>query len=196
MSGPPVVGRALGPLPLVRLGHASRDVLRAVAGDVDLCPAERRDLLALLERLVGPCSLLRVVGLAALREEIHRDHRELHRRAALDEAHGPVVAESAQLLERGDRLLVDRVVVLAAVGHLHHGHSAALVVDKVLLRVLEDFKRQHRGACRKVVCTRHVSFLSFVRTYLHRRQSLSGRRIGRILYSFAPPRARGTGFMV
>ena len=155
------VGRAVGPLPLVGAGHAGGDVLGAVGGDGGLGAAQRCDLLALLERLAGPCALLRVVGLRALRQEINRDHRELHRGAALDEADRPVVVEPAELLEVGDRLLVDGVVVLAAVAHLHHGHSAALVVDEVRLRVLQDLEWQRRRTGGEVVCTGHVvSFLS------------------------------------
>ena len=152
------VDRAGRPLELVVGRHARGDVLLAVGHHV-----HGADHLRLLERLVRPRALVGVVGGLVLAEEIHRDHRELHRRAALDEADRPVVVQAAQLLERGDRLLMDGVVVLAAVGHLHHGHAAALVIDEFLLRILENFQRQHGRPGREVVYTRHDLCSSWLR---------------------------------
>ena len=144
------VGRAGRPLVLGCVGLAGGDILLAVGGDVHLA-----DLLGLLDGLAAPSAALDIVGNLILAEEVHRDHRELHGRTALDEAHGPVVVKATKLLERGDRLLMDGIVFLAAMGHLHHGHSTALVVNQLLLGFLKDFEREHCGTCRKVIDARH-----------------------------------------
>ena len=176
------------PLPLVRLRHAGGDVLLAIGGDIDRRANLRRELLRLLEGLAGPGTLLAVVGRNAGLEEIHRNHRELHRGTALDKGDGPVVIETAKLLEGGDRLLMDRIVVLAAVGHLHHRHAATLVIDKVLLRVLQDFEGENRGTRGKVICSCHFLLIPFslFRVYLPSSLEFIGWTIGTYYTTFIP----------
>ena len=147
------VGGAFGPVEGV--GLTGRNILLAVGDDVHGSAAQSRDLLGLLDGLVGPCAGVDVVGDLTVAEEIHGDHAELHGRAALDKADGPVVVKAAKLLERGDRLLMDGVVILAAVGHFHYGHSRTLVINEILLSVLKDFERKRRGTGGEIISACH-----------------------------------------
>ena len=122
------------------LVHMSPDEIAQVNG---VGPAKAATILAAVE-------LGRRLARA---EKVHRNHGELHRSAALDEHDRPIVAEAAEFFENRDSLLVDCIVIFAAVRHFHHGHPRALVVDKILLRRLENFERQGRRTRRKVVCS-------------------------------------------
>ena len=144
------VGGARRPLVLGSIGLAGGDILLAIGGDVHLT-----DLLGLLDGLAAPGAALDVVGDLILAEEVHRNHGELHGSTALDETHGPVVIKAAKILERGNSLLVDYIIFLAAMGHFHHRHSTALIINQLLLGLLKDFEREHCGTCRKIIDARH-----------------------------------------
>ena len=116
-----------------------------------------KGVLALFDQLGLETALAAPTGDLTVAEEIHGDHAELHGRAALDEADGPVVVKAAELLERGDRLLMDGIIILATVGHFHYGHSRTLVINEILLSVLKDFERKRRGTGGEIISACHFS---------------------------------------
>ena len=188
------VSGVVGELPLVLAGHAGGDVLRAVGNRVNRRTAEGRDELGLLEGLARPGALVRVVGDLSRAEEVHRDHRELLAAATLDEDDLVVIANAAEFLESGLRLGVNRRIILAAVGHLHHGHAGSLVIDEIVLDLLQDLERKRSGTRREVICTRHFVNLSTDRCRVYRLErspsEIIGQAIGRKVYSFDGPFAR------
>ena len=67
-----------------------------VAGDVRLA-----DALRFLERFLRPDAGQYIVGFAAFGQKVHRDHRELQRRAALKKQHAVVVGNARELSHVG-----------------------------------------------------------------------------------------------
>ena len=72
--------------------------------------------LGLLDRLLRPDAGHQIVGRAALRQQVHRHHGELERRAALEEQHAVVVRNAGQLAAGLLRLVGDLVEHLARGG--------------------------------------------------------------------------------
>ncbi len=134
---------------LRRLRHAHVALLLAVAapgraGDAGVGACERGDDLRLGERLLAPRAGHDVVGAAALGEEVHRDLREQLRRATLEEEHLVRRGHGEELAQERDRLVVDRLVLLAAVAVLHHGHAGAGEVQELVAGALEGGEREGR----------------------------------------------------
>ena len=122
-----------------------RDAAEVVVlrGGDGLAVAEAAGLLVGLRRkLAGE----HVVGLAALRHQVERDHRELRGSAALQEENLIVIGNLHHLAQKLLRALDDAVVDLRSVRHLHDGLSAALVIEHFRRSFSEDALRQHRGA--------------------------------------------------
>jgi hypothetical protein len=98
-------------------------------GDVHVGVEQVRDGLGLGERLLAPRAGHDVVRDRALVEEVHRHLREHLRGAALEEEHLVAGGDAEQLAQERDRLVVDLLVLLAAVAVLHHRHAAPGEVD-------------------------------------------------------------------
>jgi hypothetical protein len=87
--------------------------------------------------------------------EVQRDHRELQRRAALQQQHLAAVGDPEHLVDQFDRGVVDRLVVAAAMRDLEQRHADADPVVRVCVRAklthrlggtLEHRSREDRGA--------------------------------------------------
>ena len=70
-------------------------------------------------------------GRLMILHQIHGNHCELCRCASLQEHHGIIIGNSHQITQILFCFLDNRIVDFSAVGHLHNGHSAALVVQHV-----------------------------------------------------------------
>ena len=76
---------------------------------------------------------------------------------------GPAVLPEEVLKEAADEMLDYKGCGMSAMAHFHDGHSAALEVHQILLSILQDLKRQHRGTRGEIISTRHFEpFLSLV----------------------------------
>src|SRR5262249_1147095 len=87
--------------------------------------------------LLAPGAGEDVVRRTVLRKEVHRHHRELVRGAALEEQDLMAVGDAEETGEERDRLVVHRLVLLAAVAVLDDRHSRALEVDELVPGALE-----------------------------------------------------------
>jgi hypothetical protein len=108
-------------------------------GDVGLPAADRLHRLRLADGLLTPAAGDDKVGGHVRPEEVHRDLREGHRRAALHEEDVPRVERRPEKLgnERG-RLVVDLLVDLAAMAVLHDAHAGLVEVQELLSCSLES----------------------------------------------------------
>src|SRR6185436_1913385 len=77
-------------------------------------------------------------------QQVHRDLRELQRRAALQEQHLVVVRDRQELAQVLFRLRRDRHEFLAAMAHLHHAHAGAAPVEHFVAGARQDFLGQDR----------------------------------------------------
>ena len=84
-----------------------------------------------------------VIGRVALGGQIERDHRKLERRAALQKQDLVRVRHGERLFEL--RFCRGKYIhkFPAAVAHLHHGETAAVIVQQLGCRRLQHFRRQH-----------------------------------------------------
>jgi hypothetical protein len=87
-------------------------------------------------------------GLAG--EQVHRDHFELKRGAALQEQHLVVGGNAHQFAQVGFGLGVDGHVFLAAVAHFHDRLAAAVPVQEFVGSLFENGLGQCRGACAEI----------------------------------------------
>jgi len=110
------------------------------------------DLLGLGNGLLRPGAGLHIDGLAVL-HEVHRDHGELQRGAALDEEHLIVVGDAHEVAEILFRLVDDLLIDLRAVGHFHDAHAAAAVVHHLIADLFQHGLGHHGGACGEVKST-------------------------------------------
>ena len=109
------------------------------------------DASGLLDGLVGPVAGHDVVGGPTLREEVERHHRELQRRATLQEQDPVRVRDAGQRAKIRLGLGDDPFERGRAVADLHDRHADARQRHEIALRLLEDGQRQHRRAGREVV---------------------------------------------
>ncbi len=109
------------------------------------CDPSVGDDLRFLERFGGPCPGIDVIGRAAGRDEVHRDHGELGRGATLDEEHLVVVIETQEFAHEFHGAVVDDVVLLRSVRGLHDRHPRAFPIGNLGLGALEGGKREGRG---------------------------------------------------
>ena len=109
-------------------------------------------LLGLGNRLLGPRAGLHIARLAVL-HQVHGDHGELHRAAALNEQHLVVVGNVHQLTQIGFRIRRDLLEHLGAVAHLHDAHTAAAVVHHLVPDLLQHGLRHHSGTGGEIECT-------------------------------------------
>ena len=87
--------------------------------------------------------------------EVHRYHRELERRAALQKEHMVIVAYVHDAAQRSLRVRYYRREILGAVAHLHDAAAAALIIYQIALSLLKHLKRQHRRPRGKIQNTVH-----------------------------------------
>ena len=85
----------------------------------------------------------RVIGGIALGGQIERDHGKLERRAALQKQDLVRVRHGERLFEL--RFCRGKYIhkFSAAVAHLHHGETAAVIVQQLGCRRLQHLRRQH-----------------------------------------------------
>ena len=107
-------------------------------------------LLRLGDGLLGPGAGLHIAGHAVL-HQVHGDHGELQRGAALDEEHLVVVGDVHQVPQVLLGLVDDLLIDLGAVAHLHDAHPGAPVVHHLVPDLLQNRFGHGGGACGKVV---------------------------------------------
>ena len=108
-------------------------------------------LLRFIQRFLGPGAGRHIGGLLARRQEVQRNHRKLEAGAALQEQYVIVLGDRHQFAQQGDGLVVHRLILLAAMAHLHDGHARAPEVEQLALRLLQHGQRQRRRSCVEVV---------------------------------------------
>ena len=126
-------------------------------GDDDLA-----DLLRLGDCLLGPCAGLNVDSLAVL-HEVHRNHGELQRCAALNEQNFIVVGDTHQIAQILLGFVNDLLEHGGAMRHLHDAHTAAAVVHHLVADFLQNRLRHHGRTGRKVKCTTIFHNMSLLR---------------------------------
>ena len=144
------VGRLRVEVQLVLGRHAVEVAGLRRSGD-----ARAAGLLGLLERGLRPVAAHDVVGGRAGGAQVRRHHRELQRRAALQEEHGVVGADPEQRAEVGLGLLDDPLEGRRAVADLHHGHARPGVVEQLRLGLLEHAEGQDGRSRPEVVDSLH-----------------------------------------
>ena len=120
-----------------------------LGGERNVDVAELDRFLICVVRKVAGDGVIRLAGL----HQVHRDGRELGRRAALQEQDLVVLRDGEHAAQRRLGLLDDAVIYLGAVTHLHDGHAGALVVQHFGRTSLEDGHRKHGRASGKIVDT-------------------------------------------
>ncbi len=113
--------------------------------DVDLAV-----LLGFRRGLLGPVAGNDVVEHAVL-AEVQRDHGELKRCAALNEQDLVVVRNAHQRAEIRLRLVNDLLEHLAAVGHFHDAHAAAVIVQHLVPDLFQHLNGHRGGTCGEIV---------------------------------------------
>ncbi len=113
------------------------------------------EALGLCNRLLGPRARVDVVGLLAAAQQIHGHHGELGACSALEEKHLVVGGDVHELTQVRLRLFRNLHERLAAMTHLHHGHSRTLPVEHLLPSLLQHRLGQHRGTGTKVEYAPH-----------------------------------------
>jgi hypothetical protein len=142
------VGGVRTQLPALLRRHGGEAARLAGGRHVDVGIAPR-----FLDRLAGPGTGLHEVDGGRLRlaaGEIQRNQGILAKSPALHEQDLVVGGDVQQFAQVGFRLRVDRNEFGAAVAHLHHGHAAAMPVEHLGGRLLEDFFREDGRAGGKV----------------------------------------------
>ena len=107
------------------------------------------DLLRLGNGLLRPCAGLHIDGLAVL-HQVHRDHGELKRCAALNEQDLIVVGNAHQIAKILLGIVDDLLEDGRTVAHFHDAHAASAVVHHFITDLLKDGFRHHRRACGEV----------------------------------------------
>ena len=141
-----VVG-ILGDIQIGAVGNVSVVLVLAGSGDDDLA-----DLLGFRDGLLGPCAGLDVNGLAVL-HEVHGDHGELQRRAALNKQDLIVVGDAHEVAQILLGLVDDLLENRGTVAHFHDAHAAAAVVHHLVADLLQNGLRHHCGTGGEIECT-------------------------------------------
>ena len=110
-------------------------------------------------RFLGPLTGDDEVGNPVL-HEVHRDHRELKRCAALHEEHLIIVRDLQQITDVGFRLVNDLLVHLRSMGHLHDGHAASSVIQHLRRCFLKHLFRQDSRTGGKIINPFHFAVSS------------------------------------
>ena len=91
-----------------------------------------------------------VIRLARV-HEVEWNRRKLLARAALYEEHAVIFGDVHQLAQVCFRLFDDGGKGLVAVGNLAHAHAGAGKIQKLSLRLFQNFEGKHGRPCRKIV---------------------------------------------
>ena len=142
-------------VPRIPVGQAQELRRFARAGD-----AHRAGRLRFLRGLLAPGARDDVVGTAA-GGEVHRDLREMQRRAALQEQDLVVVGDGHQRAQVALGFLGERDEVLAAMADLHHGSACAAPLEHLVARLREHGFRQCRRTRAEVVAAGHLTLRWF-----------------------------------
>lgn len=136
------VGGIVRQLPL-GVRRRTREAVGRLAGRGQM---RRAVLLRFVERLLRPRAGHDEVGGLACAEQVHRHDCILRNAAALQEQDPMARRHVEQLTQVGQRGLVDRHELLAAMAHLHHAHAAAVPVEHFVGSLPQHFFGQRRGA--------------------------------------------------
>ncbi len=139
------VGGFLVELPVLLRRRIGEFAVLAAGDDIDLAEGLGR-----LDGLLRPLAGMHVVGTGLAGQQVHRDHLELQRGAALQEQHLVVGGNCQQFAQIGFRLGVDAHVFLAAMAHFHHRLAAAVPVEQFVGGLLENDLGQCRGSCAEI----------------------------------------------
>ena len=149
VGGEVEVGGGRIDLHLGRGGDADVALLLAIAGagglGRDRGSQHGRHHLALADRLLAPGAGDQVLGRLALLHEVHGDLGEEHGGAALQEEDLVRGRHGEQVAQQRERLVVDGLVLLAAVAVLHDRHATSGEVEELLAGPLERGERQGCG---------------------------------------------------
>src|SRR3972149_2043608 len=122
-------------------GHPREALLLPLADaqalDRDGGAEQRRDDLRLAERLFAPCAGDEVLRGRSLLQEVHRDLGEQRRGPSLEQEDFVACRHAEELADEGDRLVVDRFVLLPPVAVLHHRHAAPGEVEELVAGALQ-----------------------------------------------------------
>ena len=110
---------------------------------------------SLLVSLGGPLARQHEVGLAALRHQVHRDHRKLRGSASLQEQNLVIVRNPHHFPQKTFRGVNDALVFLGAMRHFHDGLAAAVIIQPFVGCAAQHRLRQHRGAGGKIINAIH-----------------------------------------
>ncbi len=110
------VGRVIGQPPARLSGYVVKERSSALGRHIHA----RRQATRRRDRLLGPLAGVHVVDGRLPTQQVHRDHLELQRGAALEEQHVVAVGDVQQPAQVRLGLGSDRDELLTAVGHLHH----------------------------------------------------------------------------
>lgn len=106
----------------------------------------RAVFLRFAERFLRPRARHDEVGRLARAEQVHRHDRVFGNTAALQEQDPVACRHAEQVAQVGQRGLVDRHELLAAMAHLHHAHTAAVPVEHFVGGLPQHFLGHRRRA--------------------------------------------------
>ena len=147
------VVRVIVVLDRVHVRHVGVNVVPAGSHHVHFAVA-----LAFLRRQMGEVAAVDVVSLF-VHHQVQRYSRELLGRAALQEYHVIILADIHQFPYIRHGLIINIGIHLAAVTHLHHGHTRIAVADQIFLCFFQYGQCKLGRSRGEVVYAFHVSFL-------------------------------------
>ena len=139
--------RVLGDVEVGAVGDVGIVLVLRGGGDDDLA-----DLLRLGNGLLRPCAGLNVDGLAVF-HQVHRDHGELERCAALNKQYLVVVGDAHEVAKILLGLVDDLLIDLRTVRHLHDAHAGTLIVHHFVADFFQNLLRHGGGTCGEIVST-------------------------------------------
>ena len=119
-------------------------------------PEQRRDKLRLAERLLAPGAGDEVLGGLPLLEEVHGHLGEQRGCPTLEKQDLVARGDAEELPDEGDGLVVNPLVLLAAVAVLHHRHAAPREVEELFAGALQSGKRKGGGSGVEIDLSAHV----------------------------------------
>jgi hypothetical protein len=93
------------------------------------------------EGLAAPGARDDIAGHVILTEEVERHHGKLERCPALDEKYLEVLGSPGKAAHQCLGVVVDLLVFVAAVAHLHDGHAGTVVFGKLVTDFFQDLPR-------------------------------------------------------
>ena len=112
-----------------------------VAGHLSAPGAVTAELGAVGKRFAAPCTRNHIPGLVAFAQEVERHHRELESCPTLDEEDLEFIRSTREAAHQGFGLVVDLLIVAAAVAHLHNRHARVVILGKLVADFFQDLQR-------------------------------------------------------